>query len=64
LRIDRGRGSHPSFEEYRRMSNIEFGLVATLTGMGVTLVTLYVLTLVIRLMNRIFPDVEPKEGQK
>jgi Na+-transporting methylmalonyl-CoA/oxaloacetate decarboxylase gamma subunit len=46
------------------MSNIEFGLVATLTGMGVTLVTLYVLTLVIRLMNRIFPDVEPKEGQK
>ena len=46
------------------MSNIEFGIVATLTGMGVTLFTLYVLTLVIRLMNRLWPEAGPKEGKK
>ncbi len=46
------------------MSNIQFGLVATLTGMGVTLVTLYILTLLIRLLNRLFPEIEQKEGKK
>ena len=46
------------------MSNIEFGIAATLAGMGVTLATLYLLTLVIRLMNRLWPEVEPKEGKK
>jgi len=46
------------------MSNMEFGIAATLTGMGVTLVTLYLLTLVVRLMNRLWPEVEQKEGKK
>ena len=46
------------------MSNIEFGLVATLAGMGVTMVTLYILTLLIRLMNRLFPEIEPKGRKK
>jgi Na+-transporting methylmalonyl-CoA/oxaloacetate decarboxylase gamma subunit len=46
------------------MSNIEFGIIATLTGMGVTLLTLYVLTLIIRLMNRLFPEIEKKKEDK
>jgi Na+-transporting methylmalonyl-CoA/oxaloacetate decarboxylase gamma subunit len=36
----------------------------TLTGMGVTLFTLYLLTLIIHVMNRMFPDVEIKKEQK
>jgi Na+-transporting methylmalonyl-CoA/oxaloacetate decarboxylase gamma subunit len=46
------------------MKDLEFGLIMTLTGMGVTLFTLYLLTLVIRLMNRMFPEVETKKEQK
>jgi Na+-transporting methylmalonyl-CoA/oxaloacetate decarboxylase gamma subunit len=46
------------------MKDLEFGLIMTLTGMGVTLVTLYLLTLVIQLMNRIFPEVQKKEEKK
>jgi len=44
--------------------DLEFGLIMTVTGMSVTLATLYILTLVIKLMNRLFPEVEKKEGQK
>ena len=32
-----------------------FGLTMTLAGMGVTFLTLYILTLVIRLMIKLFP---------
>ena len=46
------------------MKDLEFGLIMTATGMGVTLVTLYLLTLVIGLMNRLFPEVEKKEDKK
>ncbi len=46
------------------MKDLEFGLIMTLTGMGVTLLTLFLLTLVINLMNRIFPEIETKKEQK
>ena len=46
------------------MKDLEFGLTMTLTGMGVTLITLYLLTLVIQLMNRLFPDIEKKKEEK
>ena len=46
------------------MKDLEFGLIMTLAGIGVTLLTLYLLTLVIHLMNRIFPEVETKKEQK
>ena len=32
-----------------------FGLTMTAAGMGVTFVTLYLLTLLIRLLNKLFP---------
>jgi Na+-transporting methylmalonyl-CoA/oxaloacetate decarboxylase gamma subunit len=32
-----------------------FGLTMTAAGMGVTFITLYLLTLLIRLLNRLFP---------
>jgi Na+-transporting methylmalonyl-CoA/oxaloacetate decarboxylase gamma subunit len=37
------------------MADWSFGLTMTLAGMGITLVTLYLLTLLIRLLNRFFP---------
>jgi Na+-transporting methylmalonyl-CoA/oxaloacetate decarboxylase gamma subunit len=46
------------------MKDLEFGLTMTLTGMGVTLITLYLLTLIIKLMNRVFPDVDKKPEKK
>ena len=36
--------------------DLAFGFTMMLLGMGVTLLTLFLLTLVIRLLNRIFPD--------
>jgi Na+-transporting methylmalonyl-CoA/oxaloacetate decarboxylase gamma subunit len=46
------------------MKDLEFGLIMTVTGMGVTLVTLYLLTLVIGAMNRLFPEIDEKTGKK
>ena len=37
------------------MNDITFGLTMTAAGMGVTFITLYLLTLIIRLLNRLFP---------
>ena len=42
------------------MRDLAFGLTTTLAGMGVTLATLFLLTLLIRLMNRIFRADEEK----
>lgn len=42
------------------MSNLAFGLTMTIIGMGVTLITLYLLTLVIGLLNRLYPFKEEK----
>jgi Na+-transporting methylmalonyl-CoA/oxaloacetate decarboxylase gamma subunit len=37
------------------MSDLAFGLTMTVAGMGVTFITLYLLTLIIHLLNRLFP---------
>ncbi|MFH1087261.1 MAG: OadG-related small transporter subunit [Chloroflexota bacterium] len=48
------------------MKDLAFGLTMTVMGMGVTVLTLYLLTLVIRLMIRLFPfkESEEKAGQQ
>ena len=47
------------------MSDINNGLVITVLGMGVTLVTLYLLTLIIKILSKIFPyQKEAKEEEK
>jgi len=43
------------------MSNLAFGLTMTIIGMGVTLLTLYLLTLIIRLLNRLYPFKQEEE---
>ncbi len=42
-----------------------FGLTMTIAGMGVTFITLYLLTLLIRLLNKLFPykDGEEKDNK-
>jgi Na+-transporting methylmalonyl-CoA/oxaloacetate decarboxylase gamma subunit len=37
------------------MSDMTFGWIMTLLGMGATFLTLYILTLVIRLLDKLFP---------
>ncbi|MCR4419165.1 MAG: OadG-related small transporter subunit [Clostridia bacterium] len=36
------------------LNNLEFGLLMMVAGMGLTLLTLWVLTLVMQLLNRLF----------
>ena len=45
------------------MRDIEFGLIMTLAGMGVTFITLYILTLVIHLLDRLYPYKEKKKDE-
>lgn len=45
------------------MKDLAFGLTMTVMGMGVTLVTLYLLTLVIRLLNKLFPYRKEEESK-
>jgi Na+-transporting methylmalonyl-CoA/oxaloacetate decarboxylase gamma subunit len=35
---------------------IAFGMTMMLMGMGVTLLTLYILILLVRLLNKLYPD--------
>jgi len=44
------------------VKDLAFGLTMTAMGMGVTLITLYLLTLLIRLLIRLFPSKE-EEGK-
>jgi Na+-transporting methylmalonyl-CoA/oxaloacetate decarboxylase gamma subunit len=44
------------------MKDLAFGLTMTAMGMGVTLITLYLLTLLIRLLIKLFPSKE-EEGK-
>jgi Na+-transporting methylmalonyl-CoA/oxaloacetate decarboxylase gamma subunit len=43
------------------MKDMAFGLTMTVAGMGITFITLYLLTLLIRLLNKLFPY--KKEGE-
>ena len=45
------------------MKDWAFGLTMMVMGMGVTLITLYVLTLLIRLLIRLFPSKEEEGGE-
>ena len=45
------------------MTDLTFGLTMTIIGMGITLLTLLLLTLVIRLMNKLFPFRKEDEGK-
>ncbi|MCX6012507.1 MAG: OadG family protein [Chloroflexi bacterium] len=47
------------------MSDINNGLVISVIGMGVTLITLYILTLVIKILIKLFPykkEIKEDEG--
>ncbi len=44
------------------MNDLAFGLTMMVAGMGVTFITLYLLTLVIRLLNRLFPFKKDEQG--
>jgi Na+-transporting methylmalonyl-CoA/oxaloacetate decarboxylase gamma subunit len=45
------------------MSDLAFGLTMMAAGMGVTFITLYLLTLIIRLLNKLFPHQEEDKSQ-
>ncbi|MFC2022873.1 OadG family protein [Chloroflexota bacterium] len=45
------------------MKDVGFGLTMTVMGMGVTFITLYLLTLVIRLLIRLFPYKAEEKGK-
>jgi len=45
------------------MKDWAFGLTMTVAGMGVTFITLYILTLVIRLLDKLFPYKEEKKEE-
>lgn len=45
------------------MKDWAFGLTMTILGMGVTAITLYLLTLLIRLLIRLFPRKEEEESE-
>jgi Na+-transporting methylmalonyl-CoA/oxaloacetate decarboxylase gamma subunit len=45
------------------MNDLAFGLTMTVMGMGVTLLTLFLLTLIIRLLNWVFPFRKEDEGK-
>ncbi len=45
------------------MKDWAFGLTMTLAGMGVTFLTLYILTLVIKLLDKFFPYKEEKKEE-
>jgi Na+-transporting methylmalonyl-CoA/oxaloacetate decarboxylase gamma subunit len=45
------------------MNDMAFGLTMTVAGMGVTFITLYLLTLLIRLLNKLFPFEKEKESK-
>ena len=46
------------------MSDLSFGLIMTVTGMGVTFVTLLILALLIRLLIRLYPVKEDEEKKE
>ena len=46
------------------MKDLAFGLTMTIMGMGVTFITLYLLTWVIRILIRLFPFKKEEEAKK
>ncbi len=62
--LEEHRSRRVNLIEEVRMKDLSFGLTMTLAGMGVTLASLYLLTLVIQLLNRLFPEIDKKEQKK
>ena len=50
--------------ESRYNMDWSFGLTMTVAGMGVTFITLYLLTLLIRLLNKLFPYKHEEEKKQ
>ena len=46
------------------MSNMAFGGFAAVAGIGITLLVLYILGLIIRLLIKLFPVTEEEETKK
>jgi Na+-transporting methylmalonyl-CoA/oxaloacetate decarboxylase gamma subunit len=46
------------------MSNLNYGLVITVIGMGGTLISLWLITLVVDLLKRAFPYRESEEKER
>lgn len=46
------------------MKDLGFGLTLTLMGMGTTFVTLFLITLIIKILDHIFPYGEQQESKK
>lgn len=46
------------------MKDLAFGMTMTIIGMGVTFITLFLLMLIIRLLNRFFPFKEEERESK
>jgi len=44
------------------MDNMTFGITILIVGMGGTIITLWVMSLIMRLLTRIFPHKEGEEG--
>jgi Na+-transporting methylmalonyl-CoA/oxaloacetate decarboxylase gamma subunit len=45
------------------MKDMAFGLTMMAAGMGITFITLYLLTLIIRLLNKLFPYKKEEENK-
>lgn len=46
------------------MKDVGFGLILTLMGMGTTLVTIWLITFIIKILDRLFPYGEEQESKK
>jgi|MudIll2142460700_1097286.scaffolds.fasta_scaffold422633_2 Na+-transporting methylmalonyl-CoA/oxaloacetate decarboxylase gamma subunit len=46
------------------MKDIAFGLTMTAAGMGITFITLYLLTLLIMVLNKLFPFKKEESSKK
>jgi hypothetical protein len=50
-------------ERSMQMDNLTFGMTVLVVGMGGTIVTLWVMSLIMRLLTRIFPYREGEDGK-
>ena len=49
-------------ERSMQMDNLTFGITILVVGMGGTIITLWVMSLIMRLLTRIFPYKEGEDG--
>ncbi len=57
--------SHGFFpKEVDELTNFEFGLTLTVVGMGGTLIILYLISLTVSILNKIFPYWERRKARE